>query len=234
VQAIDPGFRPENVLVVRLNPSPSIGAGARSAQLRFTAQEAVLSETLTRIRAIPGVLAAGASGELMMIGEPDESITLDGEPYDANAHRSVRLTSIGVSPGFFEAIGVPFGSGRFLTRDDGLMKLQLLFTPMTLSYRGTAEAALVNESFVKQFLTGKDPIGTRFWTGSPSKPYWYEVVGVVGDMQPLQDIRNAGQIVCMAWQERVRLVLCLCHDEPGDRPGTADGAMTHRIPLHDR
>jgi predicted permease len=182
VQAIDPGFKPENVLVIRLNPSPSIGAGAGSEQLRFTAREAVFDETLARIRSLPGVLATGASGELMMSGEPDESITLDGEPYDANAHRNARLMSIGVSPGFFEVMGVPLRKGRFLTRDDALMKLQLLWTPMTPSYRGTAEAALVNETFVKQFLAGREPIGARFWMGHPGKPYWYEVVGVVGDM----------------------------------------------------
>jgi ABC-type antimicrobial peptide transport system permease subunit len=41
---------------------------------------------------------------------------------------------------------------------------------------------VVNEAFVHRYLAGKDPVGQRFCIDPTEKTYWYEIVGVVGDM----------------------------------------------------
>jgi ABC-type antimicrobial peptide transport system permease subunit len=42
---------------------------------------------------------------------------------------------------------------------------------------------VVNEAFVRRFFGGEDPVGKRFCIDPTGKPYWYEIVGVVGDMR---------------------------------------------------
>jgi len=86
-------------------------------------------------------------------------------------------------------MGVPLPRGRFFSRADALAKVQLLSTPTLqdlasseLARRAQAEATIINEAFARQFFPGEDPIGKRFYFGPPTKVYWYEIVGVVGDM----------------------------------------------------
>ena len=48
-----------------------------------------------------------------------------------------------------------------------------------------ARAVIVNEAFVRRFLTGRDPIGARvrYASGDPASPLpWMEIVGVVADI----------------------------------------------------
>ena len=40
----------------------------------------------------------------------------------------------------------------------------------------------MNDAFVRRFFPGEDPIGRRFCIDPTNKTYWYEIVGVVGDM----------------------------------------------------
>lgn len=42
---------------------------------------------------------------------------------------------------------------------------------------------IVNETFARRFFPGADPVGQRFAEGPPNRLYWYEIVGVVGDMR---------------------------------------------------
>jgi predicted permease len=86
-----------------------------------------------------------------------------------------------VSPGYFQAVGVPVLRGRDFTEGD------------TLESPGVA---LVNQSFVRRFFPNQDPIGQHI-TGVANNtqaldakdihgvPVWYEIVGVVGDVKSL-------------------------------------------------
>ena len=47
----------------------------------------------------------------------------------------------------------------------------------------SAEAAIVNQTFARRFFPAEDPIGKRFYIGElTGKHYWYQIVGMVGDM----------------------------------------------------
>jgi len=73
-----------------------------------------------------------------------------------------------VGPGFFRTLAIPLLSGRDIARTD------MATSP---------KVALVNETFVRRLLGGRNPIGARARTGAePGYPEsTYEIVGVVKD-----------------------------------------------------
>jgi hypothetical protein len=85
---------------------------------------------------------------------------------------------------------VPLTRGRLLTRDDTLQRIRALWSPVVTDLtldekerRAVPEPVVVNESFVQKFFPGEDPIGKRFCTDPTNKTYWYEIVGVVGNIR---------------------------------------------------
>lgn len=77
-----------------------------------------------------------------------------------------------VLPKFFSCMGVPLIAGReFDERDAG--------GPANTPPR----VVIVNETFVKRFLPGKNPIGHRIGWGGEGNPYVTEIVGVVRDVR---------------------------------------------------
>jgi ABC-type antimicrobial peptide transport system permease subunit len=75
-----------------------------------------------------------------------------------------------VTPGFFDAMGVPLLAGRDFTADDR---------------RDTAPVAIVNREFVRRYLNGKDPLRTSFAVGYPTidTKVFRTIVGVVGNVR---------------------------------------------------
>ena len=78
------------------------------------------------------------------------------------------VRSAGVSANYFEALGVPILAGRGFTRAD-------LGQPV----------AVVDETFVRRVLGGRDPIGVRVRRShreSPQAGPWFQIIGVVRDL----------------------------------------------------
>src|SRR5947208_5208129 len=71
VEGVDPGFRPDHVLTARVVQSKS-KSNAQWADFYLQA--------LDRIRAIPGVEAAGAVDNFFFSSFPDEAIVVEGRP----------------------------------------------------------------------------------------------------------------------------------------------------------
>ncbi len=99
----------------------------------------------------------------------------------------IRPHSIGVST--LAAMRVPLLRGRSLTNDDAIQKIRALWSPVVNNLPlaekerlATPEPVVVNEAFVRRFFANDDPIGRRFCIDPATKTYWYEIVGVVGDM----------------------------------------------------
>src|SRR6185369_1424987 len=71
-------------------------------------------------------------------------------------------------------------SRGYLAEDDTDDKIRALWaqpgTPAVL------EPAVVNETFARRFFPGQDAVGKRFCIDPTNRPYWYVIVGVVGDM----------------------------------------------------
>jgi len=117
-----------------------------------------LSSDLERI---PGVEAVGFVNRLPLLGGWNTRVSPWGDPEREANFVSYRP----VTAGYFEALGVPLVSGRWLDA--------------TEFADGTA-SALVNETLARQLFAGEDPIGqgiSRWVEGG------LRVIGVVGDVK---------------------------------------------------
>jgi putative ABC transport system permease protein len=176
LQAVDPGFKPEGVLLARVSLPPD--KQRTSGEATFAHQQEMFSQFAERIAALPGVQRAGAISNFLIKGTPDETIEIEGRPPMSKGDDSNQLASTAVSPGFFETMGVPLKRGRFFTRADAVAANQILFA---FGHRQTPpEAVVVNETFARRFFPGEDPIGKHLIYSS--KKYPYEIIGVAGDM----------------------------------------------------
>jgi predicted permease len=156
VQQVDPGFRPDGVLTLRtVLPRPRY----ESVALRERFYRSVLDEA----RALPGVTDAAYVSFLPMVMRGGIwSVTLDGQPEDPATTRMVSLRF--VTPGFFEALGIPLVAGRDVGERDR---------------SDSPFVAVVSASFVRQYWPGVNPVGRRLRVAFQDR----EVVGVVGDVR---------------------------------------------------
>jgi putative ABC transport system permease protein len=159
VTSIDPGFRPERVLVMQLSAPPAFSIPAQRTDLYH--------RVLETIQAVPGVESAGIIGDLFISNSRERVVTVER---DAGAV-SERLRFVGdeVSPDFFKAIGTPLLQGRFFSIGDG---------------PDAPPVAIINDAMAQRSWPGHNPVGRRFKMGPrDSAQPWYTVVGVVGDIR---------------------------------------------------
>lgn len=125
---------------------------------------------LDRLIALPGVTAVGATSNFPLRNTPENSLIAQfhGETIDA-AH-PIGTRQRFVSQGYFASTGTALLQGRDFTPDDRT---------------ATTPVAIVNRTFVKRYLQGRDPIGVRFAAGYPAPDPRNEVivVGVVDDVR---------------------------------------------------
>jgi predicted permease len=87
----------------------------------------------------------------------------------------------GVSPGFFKTLELPLVAGREFTARDEKTERNLSFEN-TGTWRWPFRAAVVNETFVKRYLGGRNPLGVRIGLGDdPGTPTPIEIVGIAAD-----------------------------------------------------
>jgi predicted permease len=153
LMTLDPGFRETGILRAYLN--------FRRLDLPPERYETFKHELLEQIRSVPLVESAATSTH----------VPLDGGFFSLEvrfgaAQAESKFTW--VSPGYFRTMQVPFVAGRDFT-DRDTTKSQ--------------PVAIVNETFVRQFMGGGNPLGKTIRTSA--EPHYpeneYEVVGVVKD-----------------------------------------------------
>lgn len=169
VLAVDPGFVPEGVLSASV-VLPRSRYADDDALRRFT------DEALRRVRALPGVSAAGATDTIPFGGSNNDSVIL-AEGYHMKPGESViSPSSVDVTPGYFEAMGVKLVRGRFF--DDG-------------DSAGARPVIIVDEKLARRFWPDQDPLGRRLYRPTDindlmavtEKTVFLTVVGVIGDVK---------------------------------------------------
>jgi predicted permease len=194
LQAIDPGFNPRQVLLVKVSLAPGIRPQVRpvgdTGAAMFALREELFDQISTRIASIGGVRSVGATTSLLNPGAADDVITVEGGKPELNGGGAGQLAAADVSPAFFQTMSVPLLRGRFFTRADAFDKIRLFFPDSNgrltsiPARRGSAEAAIVNEAFVDRYFPNEDPLGKRYSYGAATgKQYWFEIVGVVRNMR---------------------------------------------------
>jgi len=130
------------------------------------ARVAFFEEIERRVGSIPGVASAAVANEFPLRGGGQYRILVAGEA--ATGGDSVRRAGFqAVSPNYFATLRIPLVRGRLLAAEDR---------------GGAAPAAVVNETFVRRYFAGRDPIGQRFREFQPGlDPPELTIVGVVRD-----------------------------------------------------
>jgi predicted permease len=115
------------------------------------------------VQSLPGVSrAAYITGLPMVVRGLIWVVTV---PERADLPREQRVASLRfVTPGFFDALGIPLRRGRDVSDGDT---------------RTSPYVAIVSQSFAERFWPGQDPIGRRFRVQGSDRT----IVGVVGDIR---------------------------------------------------
>jgi predicted permease len=164
LQSMDPGFDATRLVTFNLTPPMSrYGDVARRTR--------IFDQVLTRVGALPGVTAVGATSELPFgTGSLHHEFVIDGRP-PVEIGREPDLYNRSISPSFLRTLGLPLLQGRALTEDDRA---------------GTPLVGVVNEAAVRQHFPGEDPVGRRVAWARDSRRDWITIVGVVGDVRAQQ------------------------------------------------
>jgi len=169
VLAVDPGFDADGVLTASV--ALPLARYDTDDKLR-----AFTTEALVGLRALPGVTAAGATSTIPFGGSNSDSVIL-AEGYQMRPRESViSPSSVNVTPGYFNAMGVKLIRGRFFDERDGPQ---------------AQRAIIVDERLARRFWPDQDPIGRRMYTPEDinnvlavsDKTVWLYVVGVIGDVK---------------------------------------------------
>ncbi len=168
VNSIDPGFRPERVLMMELSAPTTLQAATAREAISASAQRIDLyHRVLEQIQAVPGVESAGIIGDLFISNPREQVLTVEGD--DGTVSERLRLARDEVSADFFTTLGTPLLRGRFFAIGDG---------------PDAARVAIINDAVARRSWPRGDPVGRRFKLGPrDSDQPWYTVVGVVADMR---------------------------------------------------
>ena len=152
VLAVDPGFKADGVLTASIS-LPRARYADDKALIGFT------HEALRRLRALPGVSAAGATDTIPFGGNNSDSVIF-AEGYQMKPGESViSPSSVDVTPGYFEAMGVKLRARPLLRRSRRPIGTGGAGWPPN----GT-RSIIVDETLAKRFWPGQDPIGRRMYT----------------------------------------------------------------------
>jgi putative ABC transport system permease protein len=153
--SLDPGFRPDDILVVDLD--------LRRATLPEGQRVAARKDIVDALSRLPGVLSAAQVYIVPVSGNGWNERILVGGVVQKDYPNFNRVSSR-----YFETMGTPFVSGRdFDERDTG----------------SSEPVAIVNEAFVRTYLGGRDPLREAFQVEAPPREGGppYQIVGVVRD-----------------------------------------------------
>ena len=164
LQAVNPGFNSSNLLTMQLDLSgPTYKKGSQVIAFQ--------NQLLERVKHLPGVEYAGTRSNVPIASDASFAYLLfhiEGRPQSGTDGSVAYYNAI--SSDYFHAMMIPLRSGRAFSDQD---------------VRGSQNVAIVNETLVRRYLGGADPIGKRIsLEDNPKDADWVTVVGVVGDTKP--------------------------------------------------
>jgi putative ABC transport system permease protein len=158
VLEVDPGFRPAGVLTMQISLPQQKYSKPEQWQTFFR-------QALERVRALPGVEAAGGITALPLSDNPNSgTLTIDTQAVPPD-QRAPETDYRGVTPGYMEAMGITLIEGRMFDQHD--------------SETG-APVAIVDQSLARLYWPNESALGKRVKVGGlNSKTPWMTIVGVV-------------------------------------------------------
>jgi len=150
-EQVDPGFNMKNILVLTARVKMQNFDAKRAAEFDRAMKE--------RLTALPSVTEVGL-GMVVPLGSSFYSTYVVPDDRQSSPDDAKPLVSSNtVSPGYFEALGIPMVRGRAFTRDD---------------IAQNRKVAVISEALANHYWRGQNPIGKTFGKGR-------EVIGVAKD-----------------------------------------------------
>ena len=211
LRGVETGIEAANVLTVEINlPSARYGGEDwKARRLNFYGQ------VLERIKALPGVVAAGAIDSLPLSGDQRGwTFRKEGQTL-APAERPVAGFQVATAD-YFRAMGIRLRRGRAFTAADA---------------DGAPPVVIINESFARRFYPNEDPLGRRIIIRN--QPQACEIVGVVNDVRHFGPDQAAAPEMYVPYQQfAIGAVPLVIRTEL--EPQALIGAVTREIQAVDR
>jgi predicted permease len=158
LKSTETGVALDNLITFQLAPALS-GYDEQRASNLYVA-------LLERLRAAPGVQAAGLATVPILSGDEwDSSTSVEG--HRAKDGEDMQAFMNALSPGYFTTMKIPILEGRDFT---------------TMDAKEKPTVAIVNRSFAEHFFKGQSALGKRLGRGTrPDTKLDIEIVGIVAD-----------------------------------------------------
>jgi putative ABC transport system permease protein len=130
----------------------------------FDRRVAFVNAEVEKVRAIPGVISAGAINRIPFTDFAGATFyRLEGQTAETPPDQVALIRN--VTRDYFATVGAHLREGRFFTTSDR---------------KSDTPVAIVNETFANRHFAGRSPLGQRFKFGALGpKGHWYTLVGVV-------------------------------------------------------
>jgi putative ABC transport system permease protein len=161
LMSVDPGFSAERVVAVQVFAGDRHGKPDRTRHFFTT--------TLERIRAIPGVEAAGAVSAMPFISaniDIKTPLTIVGRAVNEADRGGAYLTI--ATAGYFEAMSISLREGRYIEASDT---------------ERAPTIGVISESLRRREWPNESPLGRRIRVQWEGKPIELEIVGVVSQIR---------------------------------------------------
>ncbi|HZF38110.1 MAG TPA: ABC transporter permease, partial [Blastocatellia bacterium] len=161
---VNPGFVTENVLTAQV-----MLPAAKYAQPQQRAE--FYRQFEARLKALPEVASVGAVTRLPLgaLNNVTSFVQIEGQPVQPGHWPEIDFRR--ATTGYFQALGIPLRTGRFVTEQDVTSGANLI---------------VINEAMARRFWPNEDPIGKRLRTGvNPEQANWQTIAGVVGNVRHL-------------------------------------------------
>jgi putative ABC transport system permease protein len=171
----DPGFRTSNLLTLRV----SLPSAVYTTDLQ---RASFYRDLLDRLAQLPGVVSAGLTMTMPLQPTGDHSWTMfvrGDRPLPPTPEGLPTVAFAYVTPGYFQALGIPLIHGRALTESDDLR---------------APKAAIVSETLARRVFADEEPVGKTFRLNNRTTATVRTVVGVVNDLK-WENLRQTQPVV---------------------------------------
>lgn len=156
----NPGFRPEHVLTASVDlPVTEYSQDERVNEFYW--------ELMDRLRRLSGIVSAGGSTDLPLLGQWNHAFTVEGHQSSRNGTLNMCYHSV-IYGDYLQAMGISLLRGRYFNEHDGPQSTPVL---------------IVSDALARRYWPEQDALGKRIKWGPPeSNDPWLTVVGVVSDV----------------------------------------------------
>ena len=218
---LDLGIRPDHLMMMRMQlpegkyPSPET-------------RRAFYDRLVPRLASLPGAESVSLTTSVPPGGTWRRGFEIEGRPVRRPEDPAPEISSVTISPSFFQTVGVQMRRGRIFTETDGMPG---------------AENVIVNDTLAAQFFTGEDPIGRRLRfvqgqarAGSPPPPVpvWRTIVGIAPSIRHSnpQDAEMPAVAYLPYRQDPPSGLMLLVRSRL--QPGTVMSSVRHEVEAVDR